>query len=77
MGDVTTVDYHQQQGNQYLVNTHSFIYLFNSTGADVGNYTFSFTCKASAGLSIIKGSSLNDTRFYIPCRNFSFFMGIT
>lgn len=69
MGEVNAVDYHRQQGNQYLLNTHSFIYLFDSTGTDVGNYPFRLPAEASAGLSILIGGSSEDTRYYIPCRN--------
>lgn len=69
MSDVYVVDYHQQQGNQYLLNTHSFIYLFDSTGADVGNYPFRLPAEASVGLNLIKGSGLDDSRYFIPCKN--------
>jgi Protein of unknown function (DUF3352) len=69
LGEVNAVDYHQQQGNQYLLNTHSFIFLFDSLGTEVGNYPFRLPAEASAGLSLIKGISLDDSRYYIPCRN--------
>ncbi|MBK7963979.1 MAG: hypothetical protein IPK10_00765 [Bacteroidetes bacterium] len=73
MSDVYAVDYYQQLGNQYLLNTHSFIYLIDSTSKDVGNYPFRLPAEASAGLSLMYGNEISDTRYFIPCRNLRLF----
>jgi len=69
MGEVHGVDYFSNSGTQYLLNTHSFIYLFDSTGADVGNYPFRLPAEASAGLALMNKAAFDETRFFIPCRN--------
>ena len=69
LGEVQAVDYYGQGGNQYVFNTHSFVYLFDSLGMDVGNYPYRLPAEASAGLSLIEGNGVEEGRFFIPCKN--------
>lgn len=69
LGDIHAIDYHGQGGKLYLFNTHSFSYLFDSVGVEVGNYPFRLPAEASAGLSLLEENSFENTNFYIPCKN--------
>lgn len=69
LSDVEVVDYYNNGGHHYLLNTHSFIYLFDSLGNNTGNYPFRLPAEASTGLTWIKSSLADNSRILIPCKN--------
>jgi len=69
-GKINSVDYYQNGSDQYIFSTSSFIYMLDSTGANVGNYPIRLPAGASNGLSILTfDSSANDQKIYIACSN--------
>lgn len=69
LSEVTAIDYFNSGGHQYLFNTHSFIYLLDSTGNNTGNYPFRLPAEASTGLSLAKGDKSGSESILIPCKN--------
>ncbi|MBK9320436.1 MAG: DUF3352 domain-containing protein [Bacteroidetes bacterium] len=69
LSNVTAIDYFNSGGHQYLFNTHSFIYLLDSTGNNTGNYPFRLPAEASTGLSLAKGDKSGSESILIPCKN--------
>ena len=67
--EVFAVDYYKNGGKQYLFNSHSFIYLLDSSGTNVGNYPFRLPAEASAGMTIAKGNNGDNEKIYISCTN--------
>lgn len=69
-GEVHAVDYGGNNAVQYLFNTHSFVYLLDSSGADVGRYPFRLPAEASAGMAFYKpGKAGTEVMYSIPCMN--------
>lgn len=70
MGKVHAVDYLDNGSIRYLFNTHSFVYLIDSTGANVGRYPFRLPAEASAGMSFYSiGRGRDQNQFSVPCLN--------
>lgn len=68
-GKVNAIDMYGTGDHQYLFNTGSFIYLLDSTGANVGNYPIRLPAGASAGMSLLPLNPSVDGQFFIPCSN--------
>ena len=69
-GEISTVDYYQNGSEQFVFNTTSFIYMLDSTGANVGNYPLRLPASASNGLSVVNfDSTSSGKRFFIACSN--------
>ncbi len=73
MSKVEAVDFYKNGAVQYLFSTHSFVYLVDSAGNNVGSYPFRLPAEASAGLTFVQGDAARDARFYIPCKNLRLF----
>ncbi|MBL7923253.1 MAG: DUF3352 domain-containing protein [Bacteroidia bacterium] len=69
LGDISKVDLYKNGSSQYIFNTHSFVYIVDSTGQDVGSYPFRLPAEASAGLTYLSGVNGVEDRFYLPCKN--------
>ena len=73
LSEVFAVDFHSNGQTQYLFSTHSFVYMVDSTGENVGNYPMRLPAEASAGLSLLQADEGQTARFYIPCTNLRLF----
>ncbi len=68
-GKIYAVDYLKNGSDQYLFNTHSFIYILDSSGNNVGNFPIRLPAEASNGIAVIQPDSLQSPKLYIACTN--------
>jgi hypothetical protein len=68
MGKVYAADYADNGAVQYLFNTHSFVYLIDSAGANVGRYPYRLPAEASSGMSFY-AIGKDQFQYSIPCLN--------
>lgn len=73
MSEVYPVDFHGNGQQQYLLSTHSFVYVLDSLGQNVSNYPVRLPAEASAGLSFVPAAGGLSARYYIPCTNLRLF----
>lgn len=69
LGKVNIVDYYKNGSHQYMFNTHSFIYVMDSTGANVGNFPIRLPAEATNGMALYQFENGSSTNVYIACSN--------
>lgn len=69
MGKVNVVDYYNNGSHQYMFNTHSFIYVMDSTGTNIGNFPIRLPAEATNGMTLYQFEKSSSTNVYIACSN--------
>lgn len=66
LGNITSIDYYNNNKYQYLFNTQKFIYLLDINGNKVENYPVKLPKSATAGLSLISYEGSDKVRILLP-----------
>jgi hypothetical protein len=73
MGELSQVDYFDNDKLQYLFSTEKMIHLIDRNGMEVANYPLRLQAKASSGLAMFNFSSNNNYIFFAGCVNNSIY----
>lgn len=73
LSEVFAVDMYGNGQRQYLLSTHSFVYLLDSAGANCGNYPIRLPAEATTGISWYVPINGQPARYYISCSNLRLF----
>jgi hypothetical protein len=69
LGKINGVDYYKNGSRQYIFNTHSFIYVMDSTGANIGNFPIRLPAEATNGMALYQFEKGSSTNVYVACSN--------
>lgn len=65
LGNISMIDFYDNNKNQILLNTKNYIYLIDRKGRDVTGFPVKIIDEATNGLTIVKYADVNKIRYYV------------